>query len=224
MPTLDYTPSSLALAKRVKMAKLQPEAARQITRQELMKRGDMAVTGVSRAWLYVWVGLSLALAGAAGSASAASLVYKYDAFGRLIEVDGSTSAGAYITAYTYDAAGNRTAVTTSVAPVPAVGTVSASVYENSSANAISPNVLSSGGTAASVNVVGSGATAHGTAWASGTTLYYTPTTGFYGADSFQYTASNGSGVSPTPATVNVTVIQIPFWGAFYWGGSGLVWQ
>ncbi|WP_203219479.1 putative Ig domain-containing protein [Pseudomonas sivasensis] len=85
-------------------------------------------------------------------------------------------------------------------PAPTVGPVSATVASGSSANPITLNL--SGGAATSV-AVASGA-AHGTATASGTSITYTPTAGFFGSDSFTYTATNTSGTS-SPATVTLTV-------------------
>ena len=84
--------------------------------------------------------------------------------------------------------------------VPIANAVSATVAANSSANPITLNIT--GGAATSV-AVASGAV-HGTASASGTTISYTPTAGYSGADSFTYTATNASGTS-TPATVTITV-------------------
>ncbi|MBO9709878.1 MAG: RHS repeat protein [Caulobacter sp.] len=58
------------------------------------------------------VGLALAMGialAATGSASAATVKYGYDALGRLVTVD--YGDGKVVT-YTYDAAGNRTSVTT----------------------------------------------------------------------------------------------------------------
>lgn len=49
---------------------------------------------------------------------------------------------------------------------------------------------------------------HGLLTVSGATVYYTPTPGFGGLDSFSYTATNADGVS-NPATVSITVAQ-PF--------------
>ena len=45
---------------------------------------------------------------------------------------------------------------------------------------------------------------HGTVTVDGLSLTYTPASGYYGADNFTYTATNGDGTS-TPATVTVTV-------------------
>ncbi|WEK07703.1 MAG: putative Ig domain-containing protein [Candidatus Pseudomonas colombiensis] len=83
---------------------------------------------------------------------------------------------------------------------PVAGAVSVTVAANSSANPITLNL--SGGAATSVAV--SSAASHGSATASGTSITYTPTAGYSGADSFTYTASNGSGTS-SPATISITV-------------------
>lgn len=95
-------------------------------------------------------------------------------------------------------------VTITITPVtpspPVAGAVSATVAYDSSANTITLNL--SGGAAASVAVAT--AASHGTATASGTSITYTPTTGFFGSDSFTYTATNTGGTS-SAATVSITV-------------------
>ncbi|WP_339427059.1 Ig-like domain-containing protein, partial [Pseudomonas proteolytica] len=63
---------------------------------------------------------------------------------------------------------------------PIAGAVSTTVAANSSANTITLNL--SGGAATSVAVAS--AASHGTATASGTSITYTPTAGYSGADSF----------------------------------------
>jgi uncharacterized protein with beta-barrel porin domain len=83
---------------------------------------------------------------------------------------------------------------------PTAGPVSATVAYGSTNNPISLNIT--GATATSVAI--STAASHGSAVASGTSITYTPTTGFAGADSFFYTASNGVGPS-SPAKVTVTI-------------------
>lgn len=83
---------------------------------------------------------------------------------------------------------------------PTAGPVSATVAYGSSANSISLRL--SGGVPTSVAVTT--APAHGTASVSDTRITYTPDTGYSGADSFSYTATNGSGTS-APATVTITV-------------------
>jgi carbon monoxide dehydrogenase subunit G len=83
---------------------------------------------------------------------------------------------------------------------PVAGNVAASVAANSSNNAITLNIT--GGVAASVAIAtGAG---HGTAIASGTSITYTPASGYSGSDSFTYTATNASGTS-APATVSITI-------------------
>ncbi|MBR7627542.1 tandem-95 repeat protein [Aeromonas popoffii] len=86
------------------------------------------------------------------------------------------------------------------AQAPVANAVSATVAANSSANPITLNIT--GGAASSVAVAS--AASHGTASASGTSITYSPTAGFSGADSFTYTATNASGTS-SPATVTITV-------------------
>lgn len=85
-------------------------------------------------------------------------------------------------------------------PPPVANAVSATVAYNSSNNAITLNIT--GGAATSVTVAS--AASHGTATASGTSITYTPTTGYAGSDSFTYTATNAAGTS-APATVTITV-------------------
>ena len=83
---------------------------------------------------------------------------------------------------------------------PTAGSASATVAYDSSGNAITLSL--GGGTAASVAV--STQASHGTATPSGTSISYTPTSGYSGSDSFAYTATNAGGTS-SPATVSVTV-------------------
>jgi hypothetical protein len=84
------------------------------------------------------------------------------------------------------------------------GAVTATVAANSTDNPITLNV--SGGTASAVAVAD--APGHGAASASGTAITYTPDAGYFGTDSFTYTASNAVGTS-APATVTVTVTAPP---------------
>ena len=83
---------------------------------------------------------------------------------------------------------------------PVAGAVTANVPFNSTANTITLNIT--GGTAASITITTP--PGHGTTSVSGTTVTYTPTTGYSGVDSFQYTASNAGGTSPA-ATVTISV-------------------
>ena len=90
--------------------------------------------------------------------------------------------------------------TNATAAAPVAGTVSATVAANSSANAISLSIT--GGTATSVAIAT--VPSHGTATASGTSITYTPVSGYSGTDSFTYTATNSTGTS-VAATVSITV-------------------
>ncbi len=85
--------------------------------------------------------------------------------------------------------------------VPVAQPVTITVPYSSTANVVSTSF--SGGTPTSVAVASPAS--HGTATASGTTITYTPTSGYTGPDSFTYTGSNSGGTSPTPATVSITV-------------------
>jgi len=101
--------------------------------------------------------------------------------------------------------GDRTYSVTTVAPNPPIaGAVSATVAYNSTSNPITLSIT--GGTPASVAVATQAS--HGTATASGTSITYTPTSGYFGPDSFTYTATNADGTS-APATVTVTVNPPP---------------
>jgi large repetitive protein len=107
--------------------------------------------------------------------------------------DSSTGSGPY--------SGSR-AYSLVIAPpnVPSAGAVSATVGYGSAANAIAP--VLSGGAATSIAVASP--PAHGTVTVSGLSFSYTPASGYYGADSFTYTASNAGGTS-APGTVSITV-------------------
>lgn len=83
---------------------------------------------------------------------------------------------------------------------PVANPVSATVAYNAGATPITLSIT--GGTPASV-AIGS-MPAHGDAIATGTSITYQPDAGYYGADSFTYTATNGAGTS-APATVTITV-------------------
>ena len=116
--------------------------------------------------------------------------------------------GADSFAYTATNAGGTSApaiVTVSVTPpLPVAGAVSVTVAVNSSANPIALSIT--GGAPTSVAVAS--APSHGAASVSGTGIFYTPATGYLGADSFAYTATNAGGTS-APATVNIVVQARP---------------
>lgn len=87
---------------------------------------------------------------------------------------------------------------------PTANPVSATVAYGSSGNPITLDIT---GVPASSVAVGTAPT-NGTATASGTTITYTPNTGYAGPDSFTYTATNAGGTS-SPATVTITVVDPP---------------
>ena len=92
-----------------------------------------------------------------------------------------------------------------VEPTPPIaGAISATVSYGSNNNPITLNL--SGGAATSV-AIATNAT-NGAAFASGTSVIYTPAPGYSGPDSFTYTATNADGTS-APATVSVTVNPQP---------------
>lgn len=111
--------------------------------------------------------------------------------------DSSTGAGPYTGSVAY-----TLVIATPVVPVANAAT--ANVAYGSSGNVITPTL--GGGTATSVAVVT--APTHGTVTVSGLTFSYTPATGYHGADSFTYTATNDGGTS-APATVSLTVVPPP---------------
>ena len=77
--------------------------------------------------------------------------------------------------------------------------------------AVLANDTNGGGTINPASVAVSTAAAHGTTAINTTTgaITYTPTTGYYGTDTFQYTVADTDGVVSAPATVTVTVDAPP---------------
>ena len=145
----------------------------------------------------------LAQAAPMPQALAGSISYSYDALGRLISVSGP----GYTVSYSYDAAGNRLQqVSTLTIPVP--GPLTVPVPENATNYAITPSLTGPAATSVSV----SSSPSHGAVSTSGLAMSYTPTGGYWGSDSFQYTASNSVGTS-APATVTITVVQATIAGA-----------
>ena len=120
--------------------------------------------------------------------------YTYDALGRIITV---VTDDFRTINYSYDAAGNRTQVAVT-SQVPTAGPVSLNVaYNTPGSVALAPSgIYTSLAVAAQPS--------NGAASIANTMATYTPTTGFYGSDSFTYTAIGPGGTS-SPATVSVTV-------------------
>ncbi|RYY22626.1 MAG: autotransporter domain-containing protein, partial [Sphingomonadales bacterium] len=114
--------------------------------------------------------------------------------------------------FTYTATGpggvsNTATVTLTVAvpPAPVVVNRSAAVAYNSTGTAID---LGTSITGVRTGIAIGTALAHGTTSIAGEVVTYTPTTGYFGADSFTYTATGPGGVSNT-ATVTLTVAVPP---------------
>ena len=113
------------------------------------------------------------------------------------------SGGDSFTYTATNATGTSAAATVSITvnpQAPVANAVSLTVSYNSAANPVTLNIT--GGAATSVAVAG--AASHGVATASGTSITYTPTSGYSGSDSFTYTATNAGGTSAA-ATVSITV-------------------
>ncbi len=112
-------------------------------------------------------------------------------------LDSSTGNGPY--------PGTRAYSVTTVAPNPPVANAaSATVAYNSTDNPITLNITGGAPTSVAVGTQAS----NGTATATGTSITFTPNTGYFGPDSFTYTATNPDGTS-APATVTVTVLPQP---------------
>ena len=92
------------------------------------------------------------------------------------------------------------AVTTKSATIPIAAGTSASVAYNTA----TPIALNASGSVTSYAIAGQ--PTHGSVALNGSTATYTPTAGYYGPDSFTYTATGPGGVS-SPATVSVSVVR-----------------
>ncbi len=99
---------------------------------------------------------------------------------------------------------STTTVTVSVNAPVAANPDSYAVQQGSSNNAFNVVGNDTDADGDPLSAVSATAPAHGTATVSGGQVLYTPAPGFFGADSFQYTASDGNGSTAT-ATVTVQV-------------------
>jgi hypothetical protein len=118
----------------------------------------------------------------------------------------------YTVANTLGVASAPAPVTVTVDAPPNAVADSAVTPENQAVTiAVLANDTESVGTINPASVVVSTAAAHGTTAVSATTgaITYTPASGYYGTDTFQYTVANSLGVASTPATVTVTVDAPP---------------
>jgi len=152
------------------------------------------------------LGLSLLIVGVSIAAGqAADITYTYDALGRLTNVAYGCGASA---GYVYDAAGNRTS-TSSTGPCngdnPPVAVNDSITTNVSTPITFDPRTNDSDPDNDPLTITATGPASHGTVVInSGTSLTYTPTTGYAGADSFTYTISDGRGGMAT-ATVSATI-------------------
>jgi YD repeat-containing protein len=137
--------------------------------------------------------------------SANAETYAYDALARLIAV----STDDYRTInYSYDAAGNRVAVSvTNTAPPPSAGTYSVSTNANQ-AKTFDPRSAASSPVGLSLSVTGIGTPAHGSASLSANQVTFTPTASYVGSDSFSYTVTDANGGTAT-GSINVTINDVP---------------
>lgn len=136
------------------------------------------------------------------AAQAGSVGYTYDTLGRVIRVDYPNGNS---TLYTYDAAGNRTAVSSSVlSSQPTANPDTPSTNENTAVT-YDPRVNDVSSTA--MTIIATSAPLHGVVVInSGTSLTYTPAGGYFGTDTFFYTVANGSG-GQSYALDTITVVQ-----------------
>jgi hypothetical protein len=146
--------------------------------------------------------ISISTAPAHGTATVSGLTVLYtptasyfgsDSFAYKVTANGVTSA----------------AVTDTITvnpPAPTAGAVSATVAYDASATTVMTGTTSIVPSPAAVTttVAIASAASHGTAAVSGTNITYTPTNGYYGSDSFTYTATNVTGTS-SAATATITV-------------------
>jgi YD repeat-containing protein len=135
----------------------------------------------------------------AGTTGASS--YTYDELGRVRSV--TYSNGSTVN-YTYDAAGNRTQVVhfnNNHNPVANADSASTAYVTKVSLNPRGNDTDADGD---SLAIIAVGTAAHGATAFTGTSVSYTPKSGYYGSDSFTYTISDGRGGTAS-STVTVTV-------------------
>ena len=138
----------------------------------------------------------------ASTASAGNITYTYDPIGRVTSA--TYASGTKIT-YTYDAAGNRTQQCTGTTGC-FVGAVAVNDGISTVHNVTDHFDPRANDTGDSLTVTATTNGAHGTTSidTSHTGVYYVPTTGYVGSDSFTYTITDSHSVTAT-ATVYVTV-------------------
>ncbi len=122
---------------------------------------------------------------------AVDVAYSYDTLGRVTRVD---YPGGNSTFYSYDAAGNRTAVSISVLPAAPVAVPDSKATTANTAVTYDPRANDSDPNGYALTIIAAGAPLHGGVGINGgVSLTYTPAPGYTGTDTFLYTISNGHG-------------------------------
>jgi YD repeat-containing protein len=136
-----------------------------------------------------------------GPAAAERITYQYDVFGQLKRAELNTGSTA---TYGYDAAGNRTRLGLGVNSAPSAGNDSISTALGVS-KTFDPRPNDSDLDGDPLTIISNTNGAHGNVTINnGTTLTFTPASGYSGSDSFTYTISDGQG-GTSVGTVSVTV-------------------
>ncbi len=99
-------------------------------------------------------------------------------------------------------------VSITVVAIPVANSQTVKVGENTTSNAITLTGMDLDTPPIPLTYIVTQQPAHGTLSGTAPNLTYTPTTGYFGSDSFQFTDSNGPSTS-APATVSITVVGIP---------------
>lgn len=152
---------------------------------------------------------SFALTTITGAASAETVTYTYDSLGRVRSVTIVEGSNSFPITYDFDAAGNRTQVVNggvgNAAPIAVNDSVSTSLNTTLT---FDPRTNDSDANGDALTISSKTNGAHGAvAINGGTSLTYTPTTGYTGADSFAYTIYDGRGGYGN-ATVSVSVAAV----------------
>lgn len=166
-------------------------------------------------FLYCASGLSAAIVMICVSAAAAQTTsYSYDQLGR---ISSATQSNGTVVTYSYDLAGNRTVVggATNRPPVAVDdGSAAAPLSSPSSVSTLTISVLGNdtdadSGDANNLVVNSIGGARRGTVRPSSDnkSIIYTANFGQVGADSFQYTITDGRGATSAPATVYLNVVN-----------------
>jgi subtilase family serine protease len=134
-----------------------------------------------------------------GTATASGSTILYTPNSGYIGIDSFT----YTVSNTHGTSNISTVSITVLPPAPVTNSVNQTVSANSVNDNITLNVTGNY-TSVAVNTQPT----HGTAAANGTNITYTPNSGYFGTDSFTYTAVNTSGVSNV-STITITILPPP---------------